>query len=683
MSAPQYGSGADPRRALVTGITGQTGSYLAELLLAEGYEVHGLVRRVSSFNTSRIDHVFDRLQLHHGDMLDASSLRSVLGKARPDEIYNLAAQSHVHVSFDVPEHTADVTGMGCLRLLEAVREVCPSARFYQASSSEMFGKVVETPQTEATPFYPRSPYGAAKCFAFHMTKNYREAYGLFAVNGICFNHECVSERTPLLIRRSGAVDVLTVDELVPLLRKGKSVQTFEIRGVEIWDGVSWTEILTVTATRRRTLDKSHQTLSIETRGGIVEATAHHKMLDDHFEEVEAGGISKGDRLALFDSFPEMPSWTVLTSEMAEFLGLLMADGYVSPEKGIQFTKNDLGTRDRVAALWRKLFLGVSRTDHSPSGFGEKFVAQLYLSGCPTIVKWLRSQLYTKDGLKRVPQIVLNGTIEIKKSFLDGYYRGDGLKAGNGESVKTNSAVLAQGVCWLYASLGRACTVYAEHRDGKVYYQLNIAAEARGKTGQHLRKDPAEVMRVRSSAVMDEWVFDLETSSRRFSAGVGRVIVHNSPRRGETFVTRKITRAVGRIAADLQGKLLLGNLDAERDWGFAGCYARAMWLSLQRDVAEDYVVATGEKHSVREFLEAAFARVGLDWKKYVEVDRRYLRPSEVDLLIGDASKARRELGWVPRVSFVELVNRMVDADVRLARVEAAMAERVAAERVAAE
>ncbi len=320
------------RRALITGITGQDGSYLAELLLSKGYEVHGLVRRASSFNTERIDAFRDRIKLHYGDLVDSTSLHSVLHASQPDEIYNLAAQSHVRVSFEMPEYTCDVTAAGVVRLLEAVRVTGCKARFYQASSSELYGKVKETPQTEATPFHPRSPYAAAKAYGYYLTVNYREAYGLFACNGILFNHE-------------------------------------------------------------------------------------------------------------------------------------------------------------------------------------------------------------------------------------------------------------------------------------------------------------------------------------------------SPRRGENFVTRKITRAAGRIAAGTQEKLFLGNLDARRDWGFAGDYVRAMWLMLQQDQADDYVVSTGEVHSVRDFLEAAFARVGLDWKKYVEIEARQIRPAEVDLLQGDASKARRVLGWKPEVSFEELVGMMVDADVELARREA--------------
>lgn len=321
--------------ALITGITGQAGSYLAELLLQKGYDVHGLVRRVSTFNTARIDHIRERIALHYGDLVDSSSLRQVLETVRPDEVYNLAAQSHVRVSFDLPEYTTDVTAAGVLRLLEAMRNVGLRAKFYQASSSELYGRVHEVPQRESTPFHPRSPYAAAKAYAFYITQNYREAYGMYACNGILFNHE-------------------------------------------------------------------------------------------------------------------------------------------------------------------------------------------------------------------------------------------------------------------------------------------------------------------------------------------------SPRRGENFVTRKITRAVGRIVAGTQRRVALGNLDAQRDWGFAGDYVRAMWQMLQQDKAEDYVIATGETHSVREFLELAFGRVHLDWREFVDLDPRHLRPSEVDLLLGDASRARAAFGWKPEVDFRGLVEMMVDADVELAKREAAIA-----------
>jgi GDPmannose 4,6-dehydratase len=343
-------------RALITGITGQDGSYLAELLLAKGYEVHGIIRRSSSFNTERLDHVYQdphvakrNLVLHYGDLNDASSLNRVLRVVQPHEIYNLGAQSHVKVSFDVPEYTGEVTALGAVRILEAIREVGLRPRFYQASSSEMFGKVAETPQRETTPFHPRSPYGVAKLYAHAITVNYRESYGLHATSGILFNHE-------------------------------------------------------------------------------------------------------------------------------------------------------------------------------------------------------------------------------------------------------------------------------------------------------------------------------------------------SPRRGETFVTRKISRAAGRIACGLQDVLWLGNLDAKRDWGFAGDYVEAMWLMLRQDSPEDFVIATGETHTVREFCDRAFARAGrpLRWTgsgegetgveaatgtPRVRVDPRYFRPAEVDVLLGDPSKAKRVLGWSPRVGFAGLVEMMVEADLAKAGAEA--------------
>ncbi len=326
------------KRALITGITGQDGSFLTELLLEKGYEVYGIIRRSSSFNTDRIDHLYQdpheqgtRLRLVYGDLNDSSSLNTILRQTKPDEIYNLGAQSHVRVSFDVPEYTGEVTGLGTVRILEAIRESGIRPKFYQASSSELFGKVLETPQTERTPFYPRSPYGCAKAYAYWITVNYRESYDLFACNGILFNHE-------------------------------------------------------------------------------------------------------------------------------------------------------------------------------------------------------------------------------------------------------------------------------------------------------------------------------------------------SERRGETFVSRKITRAATRIKLGLQDKLYLGNLDARRDWGYARDYVEAMWLMMQADKPEDYVIATGKTHSIREFLDEAFGYLDLDWNKHVEIDPRYYRPTEVDLLLGDATKARDELGWEPKVNFKELVRLMMDSDLALAQQE---------------
>jgi GDPmannose 4,6-dehydratase len=665
------------KKALVTGITGQDGSYLAELLLDKGYEVHGLVRRTSSVSTDRIDHLCGEstspcVKLHYGDLSDASGLRDVLDAVEPDEVYNLGAQSHVKVSFEQAEYTADVTGLGSLRLLEGLRRFEERSgrktRFYQASSSEMFG-AAPPPQSLQTPFHPRSPYGVAKVYSFWQTVNHRESYDMFACNGILFNHECIAENTPLMMRRNGTVHVMEACELVPLRRKGPNVQQFPGLGWEIWDGKQWTPVLGITATHRRK-DDEHRMLSIEARGGTVAVTAHHHMLNHAHEIQVACDVQEGDSLAIAEQLPPAPNWTVLTPEMAEFLGLMTAEGYVDPKGKIQWTNNDPLLRERVSQLWKQLFLGETYEWVGASGWNpQQGVIQMNLNGARSHAPWLREQLYTKSGHKQVPTLVLNASPELQAHYLRGYYAGDGLKAGKGESIKTNSAVLAQGICWLYANQGRLCSVYLEQRGQFSYYQLNIASDqGQSRKGQHLRKDAAEVRRIESCNQSSEWVFDLETGSGVFCAGVGRLIVHNSPRRGETFVTRKITRAVGRIKLGLQDKLYLGNLDAKRDWGHARDYVEAMWLMLQQETPRDYVIATGEAYSVREFAEAAFGHVELDYNEYVEVDPRFFRPAEVDYLLGEPRETMQALNWQPKTSFADLVREMVEADLELARQE---------------
>ncbi len=655
------------KRALITGVTGQDGSYLAEFLLEKGYEVHGMVRRASTEKFERIDHLRDRMTLHQGDLLDQRSLVDALRVARPDEVYNLAAMSFVAVSWIQPTLTAEFTGVGVTRMLEAVREVCPEARFYQASSSEMFGKVREVPQTETTPFYPRSPYGVAKAYGHFITVNYRESYDLHATSGILFNHECVNQTAPLMVRQNGAVAVRTAADLIPLRQKGRSVQTFAPRGVlEVWDGEDWTLIATITATRRRRLEPEHRVLSVEARAGVVEVTAHHRMLDEGRSQTRADEVEPGAQLALTDDLPPEPCWTVLTDEMGELLGLLTADGYVSRDGAtyVDFANNDVSIRGRVAELWSRCFMGGTTDRVACSGFNsDRTVAHVRLKGAPGAREWLRAQLYTPTGHKQVPPIVLNASVEAQQAFLRGYYAGDGLKRGGGLSVKTNSPVLAQGLCWLYALDDQPASVYVEHRAGRAYYQLNLPSPVPvGAKGQHLRKNPAEVRRVvEIDRPEDEWVFDLETESGVFCAGVGRLVVHNSPRRGLEFVTRKVTWHAAAMRLGLIGELRLGNLDAERDWGYAKDYVEAMWLMLQQDDPKDYVIATGQTHSVRECVEVAFDQAGLQVDERVVLDPSFLRPAEVDHLIGDSSKAKRELGWEPQTSFEQLIRLMVDAD----------------------
>jgi len=657
---------ATAKRALISGITGQDGSYLAEFLLEQGYQVIGMIRRSSTVTFERINHIQDRLTLVPGDLLDEVSMIGILREYRPSEVYNLAAQSFVQTSWSQPVFTGETTALGVTRILDAIRIVDPDIRFYQASSSEMFGKVQEVPQRESTPFYPRSPYGVAKVYGHWITVNYRESYGMHASSGILFNHECLTSTTPLIIRQHGYVNVVTPDELVPLLGQGRSQQTFELPGLEIWDGSQWTAVTAITATRRRFSDPDHRILSIEAPGGIVQVTAHHHMLDDQGEILPAMAVRAATQLALAQQLPDLPNSTLLTPELAEFLGLLTAAGYIAEDGSIQFTNNNPELRDHVADLWSKLFLGTATTRFAPSSWTDEravnHVDQLDLRGDKTIGMWLREQLYNKNGYKRVPKLILNSAPDRRQAYLAGYHAADRLKTGNADRIKTNSPLLAQGLCWLSMNQGRLCSVALEHHGERDDYQLNIDSDQ----GRHVRRPAAAVRRVAEVSTPDEWVFDLETESGVLCAGVGRLIVHNSPRRGLEFVTRKITNAVARIKLGLDKDLRLGNLEAQRDWGFAGDYVKAMWLMLQQDQPDNYVVATGQTHSVRRFCELAFDHVGLDYRSYIVLDERYMRPAEVDLLVGDPRKAGEVLGWHTETSFEELVRLMVEADMKQLR-----------------
>jgi GDPmannose 4,6-dehydratase len=450
------------------------------------------------------------------------------------------------------------------------------------------------------------------------------------------------------------------------------VQSFEPKGLlEIWAGDDWTPVKAITATRRRATDPDHELLSIEARGGVVQVTAHHTMVDADGDEVKARDVAEDDALMVCEELPEAPIWTAVTAELAELLGLLAADGWVSADNHhICFTNNDPGLRLRVAQLWSKTFLGTSHEWTGRSGFGEDAqVGKLNLNGGASLAPWLREQLYTRTGHKQVPPVVLNADCLTQEQFLKGYYAGDGLKKGKGESVKTNSGVLAQGLVCLYHELDQPASVYVEQRAGKCYYQLNLASRASVYSGKgaHLRKPPQEVRRIVPAMVEDdEWVFDIETEAGVFNAGVGRLVVHNSPRRGLEFVTRKVTHTAAAIKLGLADELALGNMDAQRDWGYAKDYVEAMWMMLQQDQPDDYVIATGEAHSVQELVDIAFGHLDLDPRKYVRIDERFMRPAEVDHLIGDYSKAKEKLGWEPRTSFEELVKLMVDSDVELLR-----------------
>jgi GDPmannose 4,6-dehydratase len=294
--------------------------------------------------------------------------------------------------------------------------------------------------------------------------------------------------------------------------------------------------------------------------------------------------------------------------------------------------------------------------------------QLYLRGVNEYGRYIRASIYTRSGHKRVPKRILNATPEARLAFLRGYNTGDGLKRAHGnyefKAFKTSSAPLAAGLYWLvHATLKQHTILCLEEREERLYYQINLnSPNVPGAKGQHLKRPLEEVLTV-APISYESWLFDLATESGTFHAGIGQGWIHNSPRRGLEFVTRKISDGVARIKLGLANELRLGNLDSQRDWGFAGDYVEAMWMMLQHETPDTFVVGTHETHSVREFCEIAFGHVGLDYNEFVVQDPRFYRPAEVDLLISDPSKARSILGWEPGVSFRELVIMMVDADLK--------------------
>lgn len=681
------------KKALITGITGQDGSYLAELLLEKDYEVHGIIRRASTFNTGRIDHIYKdphthstKLFLHYGDLSDSSNINRLLEKIQPDEIYNLGAQSHVKVSFDLPEYTADVTALGALRILDAIRKIGIKTKFYQASSSEMFGKAVETPIKETTPFYPLSPYGCAKVYAHWITKNYRESYDIFACSGILFNHECITAQTPIMIKRNDLIDIIAVEEIVPHRenpRHGIKYSTISNGDLEIWDGDKWTRVKTLTATWNKANSKNDKKVKrVICRGGYYEATRDHISFLSGGKEIKTDDLKPGDSLEL-KSFPDLTKKTVTSLEEAEFLGMMAADGYINIDGKGRFINNDKNLRNKMRGLWQMVSGGHSREDKHPSGFNkEKSVGSVEFAGNSNYLRLIWNEIYNQKLFKKVPRRILNAKEDIILAFLRGYNSCDGLKGGRQKtefkSFTTNSTVLALGLWYLIEKvLKLRITIHPEFRKDYLYFHLNINSDNKTRKGKHLQREISETKAIKDYDYTG-WLFDLETKSGTFSAGVGRTWIHNSPRRGETFVTRKITRGLARIKLGKDEKLYLGNLDAKRDWGYAKDYVEGMWLMLQQEKPDDYILATGETHSVREFVEKAakyfdfdlvwegegVSEKGLDkktGKNIVEIDPRYFRPAEVDILQGDYSKAKEKLGWEPKVKFEQLVKIMAKAD----------------------
>ena len=725
--------------ALLTGITGMDGSHLAELLIEKGYEVHGIIRRTSTFNTDRIDHIFDQLKLHYGDLTDPLVISNLVSQIQPDEVYNLAAQSHVKVSFEIPYYTAQVDGLGTLAILEAVKNHCPAAKIYQASTSELYGgmdyNMPITGYTEESKMHPRSPYGCAKMYALWITKNYRESYGMHISNGILFNHECISENEPIIIRdrKTGAIKIDSIRNIQPYLKRGSNKQQWLPLNLEIWDGDNFVKINCITATKRDRKNKDFNCRILNTSSGIIETTNHHNLLDYDGDKIKSSDVLVNKTRLKNGSFPKTNEICTLTKDEAFFIGSMVGDGYISVDGRAKFSNNDIDFINIIKDKWLKITGKLTSTEKSYiSGFGGtstsiSFYDKFYL-------KRLHDEIYTKDKFKKIPDRVLNSSKEIQLEFFKGYYRSDGLKKDKCnyeyKSFKTNSSVLAQGLLFIISNtLDQEFTINFIPNKNRLYYYINLKSpndkiiERNDKYNSvidlnssglsqrkisetlsisrktvskilkggvvlnnehHLSKDKSLVKRDLYHENQPDWVYDIETDSRRIMSGVGKTIISNSERRGETFVTRKITLALAKIKTAIDSELdfqtlKLGNLYSKRDWGYAKDYVEGMWLMLQQDNPDDYVLATGETHTIKEFVELACKECGwnINWVgdgvdekgildngiTIIEIDEKYYRPAEVDVLLGDYSKAKRVLGWEPKVKFEELVNIMIKSDLK--------------------
>ena len=745
--------------AFITGITGQDGSYLTELLLEKNYIVWGIIRRSSSINTNRIDHLMKNknLILKYGDLSDGTCLLEILCEIKNKyplmerlEIYNLGAMSHVKVSFEIPEYTADIDGVGVLRLLNAIRSAGLEkiARFYQASTSELYGKVMEVPQTEKTPFYPRSPYGVAKLYGYWITKNYRESYDMYACSSILFNHETVAGNSPMIFKigkDSTKIDIKPISEIVRyhtrenevlINEKEEIYQEGEVyTDLYVWDNNDWTKVKFASGYKHDIEKNPKLPKFINTKKSCYMATNTHNIIMEDNSEKEIQNIELGDKVKLVD-LPIVNTDNKIDDYEAEFIGMIVGDGYINDTNNIRFINSDEEIRNYCIDLFKKICEKYDKKLNfryypSRSGFNrEKIVGYIDFNSSNWFIN--RNSVYNEDKTKRIPEIILNSTVENKIAFLKGYNKADGLKKNKCvyefKNFKTNSAVLASGLIYLLN-----CTTKQEYNvtlEKKVdkdiirfYYSINILSNTRfSKRNSHEKreivqkllnegtsinsitkqtkisskfikkvmedknilnqdtkfKEPNLVKKIIEHYNYNGWFYDLETESGTFFCGVGQGLVHNSPRRAHNFVTRKITIGLGKILSGETDKLVLGNLDAKRDWGHAKDYVYGIWLTMQQDKPDDYVLSTNEFHSVREFVEKAFALKGFDirWKgegvneigydsntgrELIFVSEKYFRPAEVEELLGDSTKARTELGWYPNCTFDELVQEMVEND----------------------
>jgi GDPmannose 4,6-dehydratase len=660
------------KKALITGITGQDGSYLAEFLLGKGYEVHGIVRRVALEDPEhrlwRIRHILDKVKLHTASLESYASIFNTVEKVKPNECYHLAAQSFVSYSFEDEFSTLDTNINGTLYVLSALKQRAPKCKLYFAGSSEMFGHVREVPQNENTPFHPRSPYGISKVAGFELTRNYREAYGLFAISGILFNHESLPKNSPVIIKKNGMIDILPIEDL---FHKGEKhlyegIRT-EYKNQHIWNGSRWTKIINGSVY----IDKKRKLNRIQTREAVIELTDGHCLFDEGNAEIKSENLRKSHKLYKVKFPNETNKLNDIDTDLAYFIGYMVGDGHIGDRGRIRITGANKNEILKVGSKVMNKYGWTYRIKTWGAGGWkgcEKKIWQLDMNNDSQWGMWLKKHIYTVSGEKKVPQFILNNNAKIKSAFFNGYYDADGRLGGHEryryKGWTTNSAALNLGLIFLINEItGQKAKTKMEYRDKHRYYYTQLRSSKPEKNiGRHLIRDLNEVIRINRICNFNEGAFfDLQTESQTFASGANLVKIHNSPRRGFEFVTRKITNAVAEIKLGLAKDLHIGNIEAKRDWGFAADYVKAMWLMLQQDKPEDFVIASGQTHSVREFLELAFDCVGLDWKKYVKIDKALYRPAEVHLLIGDFSKAKNKLGWEPSVKFPELVRMMVNAD----------------------
>ena len=759
--------------ALIVGITGQDGSYLAELLLEKGYKVHGTIRRSATFNTQNIDHIFDKLNLHHGDLTDVMNIHNIILKVKPCEIYNLAAQSHVKVSHDLENYTFQVNTLGVLNILQSVKNLGleKTCKIYQASTSEIMGNQTDgiIKLNENSQQNPVSIYGISKQASQHLCNMYRDAYGMFVVNSILYNHETISGNMPIIFKINNEIDIKPISEIVkyhtknndniPSIDESKNIyQETEIEtDLQIWDTNKWTKVTYASGYPHDIKNNPKYPKYIISKNAAYLATDTHPIIMEDNSEKEIKNINLGDKVKLTKYPKQLSNKNILTIDEAKIYGLICGDGYINPKGGrFRIINSDIKIQEYCKKAWLEICKKY-KLKYKWNYYPSKSVGYIdFIS-----FNWInRDMFYDEYKYKRIPKIILNSSIDIQKSFIEGYNMADGLKSKVDKTIyhfkrfKTNSPTLASGLLYLMSrvSPNQNYNINIDVKKKKInkieklsyYYALTFNSDTKHSISNSIDKynkikpmlennqsinsinnetkiSERFIRKVKNGYIPDEthhlqikdnqvkkiieyydyngWFYDLETESGTFHCGIGQGIVHNSPRRGHTFVTQKIVDYVAKYKNSLNlhsnnfneihnnpnhmknlKPLQLGNLNARRDWGNSKDYMEAVYLMLQQDYPENFVIATGETHSVREFVELAFKEIGIEieWqgtdveeiglKKgtneiLVQVNSKYFRDIDIQCLIGDASKAKRILGWEPTTTFNELVKDMVKASIQ--------------------